>query len=66
MVVTAPADGIPAAPIAIAVAVKLKTMLQIEVRRSLDISYLALAYQFTVLSKLRINASLNNSQSDWA
>ena len=66
MVVTAPADGIPAAPIAMAVAVTLKTIFQIEVRKSLDISHLALAYKFTVLFNLRINASLNNSQSDWA
>ena len=65
MVVTAPADGIPAAPIAIAVAVTLKTMFQIEVCKSLDISHLALAYQFQVISKLRVNALRNNSQSDW-
>ena len=65
MVVTAPADGIPAAPIAIAVAVTLETKFQIDVRRSLDISHLALACQFKVISKLRVNALRNNSQSDW-
>ena len=65
MVVTAPADGIPAAPIAIAVAVTLKTKFLLEVHRSLDISHLALEKQFKVLTKLRIDASRNNSQSDW-
>lgn len=77
MVVMEPADGIPAAPIAIAVAVTLKINLKqqsiekfiqmsLQVHRGLDISHLALGHQLTLLPKFRIKFPVNSSQSDRA